>query len=1110
MSTLRYIALIAVLFGLPSIAWARVAHVLDVHLDPETQSIEVTDTITLPDGDYSAEFVLHGGLAPELTEPGATLRLLSLGEGPGGVPLERYAVSLPAGETSFTVRYAGEIHDPVARSGEEYARSFGASYGLIDSRGVYLNAATHWYPAVADKLVTFQLRVALPDGWRSMSQGERGRDVDETGGVTESWRIDVPQDEIFLIAGPFTEYTRPAGAVEAMVLLREPDPGLAAKYLEVTGLYIEMYRKLIGPYPYGKFALVENFWETGYGMPSFTLLGPRVIRLPFILHSSYPHEILHNWWGNGVFVDYASGNWSEGLTSYLADHLIKEQRGRGVEYRRDTLQKYADYVRAKQDFALRAFRGRHSSASQAIGYGKTMMVFHMLRQRLGDERFSEGLRRLYRTHRFRVAGFDDVKASFSAAAGEPLDEFFDQWVGRVGAPSLRVRDAAVRRDAQQYVLSATLEQVHDGEPYALRVPLAVYLEGKDHAHQEVFDVEERVQEIQLTLPARPVRLDVDPEFDLFRRLDRAEIPPAVSQALGAGQVLAVLPASAPEALRSAYTALAESWRRGKPGGLTVVLDSELDALPTDRGVWLFGWENRFRSAVPVALAGHAFELDDHGATVGGLRLTRADDAVVAIGRQREHPEHALAWVAVDNVRAMPGLGRKLPHYGKYGFLGFRGDEPTNVAKGQWPVLASPMSVALVSDAAPGGQLAARTVLIEPPAVFSAERMMTDVRALAARELGGRGLGTPELDRVAELIAERFRGVGLEPAGDSPAGFFQSWTADVGAPLGKITLKNVVGVLPGTRPDWAGQSVVVGAHYEHLGHGWPDVRAADQGKVHAGADDNASGVAVMLELARVLRERGPQERSIVFVAFTAEEAGKLGSQHYVDNATRFPPEKIMGMVNLDTVGRLGDRELLVIGAGSAREWVHIFRGAGFVTGVPVKSVSRELDSSDQASFAAAGVPAVQLFSGPHQDYHRPGDTADKVDAAGLAKVAAVLDEAVAYLAARPEPLSVAGGAADSAKQTAPAESSPRRVSLGTVPDFGHEGEGVRIEGVVEASPAERAGLREGDVIIGIGRRAIDNLQGYADALRALTPGERITVRFVRDGETQSVAADVVAR
>lgn len=128
-----------------------------------------------------------------------------------------------------------------------------------------------------------------------------------------------------------------------------------------------MYSKLIGPYPYKKFALVENFWETGYGMPSFTLLGPKIIRFPFILHSSYPHEILHNWWANGVFVDLNAGNWNEGLTAYLSDHLVKEQRNQGVEYRRTTLQKYTDYVAKSKDFPIMEFRSRHSSATEAVG-----------------------------------------------------------------------------------------------------------------------------------------------------------------------------------------------------------------------------------------------------------------------------------------------------------------------------------------------------------------------------------------------------------------------------------------------------------------------------------------------------------------------------------------------------------------------------------------------------------------------------------------------------------------------------------------------------------------------------------------------------------------------
>ena len=236
-----------------------------------------------------------------------------------------------------------------------------------------------------------------------------GNGTSRDAGGRARWDSHGAVDEITLVGGPLVVYREAAGAVEALAYLRQKDDALASKYLEATAQYLEMYRGLVGPYPYSKFALVENFWETGYGMPSYTLLGPQVIRFPFILTSSYPHEILHNWWGNSVFVDYASGNWCEGLTAYMADHLIQEQRGQGEAYRRDTLQKYRSYVKDGRDFPLTEFRSRHSAATEAVGYGKTLMLFHMLRQRLGDDGFRQWAARFYRENRGKQASFSDIR-----------------------------------------------------------------------------------------------------------------------------------------------------------------------------------------------------------------------------------------------------------------------------------------------------------------------------------------------------------------------------------------------------------------------------------------------------------------------------------------------------------------------------------------------------------------------------------------------------------------------------------------------------------------------------------------------------------------------------
>jgi hypothetical protein len=1111
----------------PSGAFGQIHHQLAVTVHPRAHRISVVDEITLPEGAGGPLlFRLHQGLGPELPGAVATLRKIRpedvghpIRRDPTlrdrDVPLEYFAVDVPAATRSITLRYGGEIFHPIEQHGEEYARSFGVSPGLISAGGVFLSGSSSWYPHVADALLTFDLHVTLPKGWVSISQGRRAAHATHADHTQDSWVIDVSQEEIYLIAGPFTEYHQAAGSAEAMVFLRGPDAQLAQKYLDATAQYLDMYRELLGPYPYGKFALVENFWETGYGMPSFTLLGPTVIRFPFIVHSSYPHEILHNWWGNGVYVDYDDGNWAEGLTSYLADHLMKEQRGEGAEYRRAALQRYTDYVRAKRDFPLAAFRGRHSSVTEAVGYGKSLLLFHMLRRELGDADFTEGLRRFFRRYRFKIASFEDLGATFDEVSDQSLRAFFEQWVHRTGAPSLQVQEATATSHDGAYVLSVGIEQVQDGPPYRLRLPMAVHLVGTERAHQTDVVMETKRHRVTLQLPARPVRLDVDPEFDVFRRLDRNELPPAITQALGAERALVVLPSNAPEDLRQGYATVARAWQQGRVGELDIGLDNELTALPRDRSVWLFGWENRFRPVLETALTGYDFAVGKDAVRIDTVDLTRAEHAAVVLARLPANPEQALGWVATDNLAALPGLGRKLPHYGKYSYLGFVGDEPANVLKGQWPVVNSPMSVAVEQSdgkrVSPGtATLAPRPALAQLPAVFSAERIMRNIAYLAASDMAGRGLGTAELDRAAEYIAGQFRAAGLQAGGDVSGDYFQSWTAQIGTPPRTARLKNVSGVIPGTNPRWEGQSVVIGAHYDHLGRGWPDVHAGDEGKIHPGADDNASGVAVLLELARTLGDRWRPERSVVFVAFTGEEAGRLGSAYYVQHAKEHAAEKVMGMLNIDTVGRLGSRDLLVLGAGSAREWAHIFRGAGFVTGVPVKAITDDFGSSDQASFIEAGVPAVQLFAGPHPDVHRPTDTTDQIDTAGLVRTAAVLKEAVEYLASRAEPLtSTLAPTGEVTRQHGPA-SPRRRVVLGTVPDFAYTGKGMRLSGVSPGTPAAEVGLQEGDVIVQLNDASISNLRDVSDVLRALQAGDKVTIRIVRDGSERVVSTTVVER
>jgi hypothetical protein len=417
----------------------------------------------------------------------------------------------------------------------------------------------------------------------------------------------------------------------------------------------------------------------------------------------------------------------------------------------------------------------------------------------------------------------------------------------------------------------------------------------------------------------------------------------------------------------------------------------------------------------------------------------------------------------------------------------------------------------------------RAALAELPPVFSQKALLAHVAWLSAPEREGRGVGSQGLESAAEYVAAQFKASGLQPGGDGGS-YFQSFTATRSPSGAPVPLRNVIGVLPGSKLEWAGQSALLTAHYDHLGLGWPDVHKGDEGKLHPGADDNASGVAVLLELAKAIASGEKPQRTLVFVAFSGEEAGLLGSRHYVEHPP-FPLEKTIGVINLDTVGRLFDRKLSVLATGSASEWQHIFRGAGFVTGVLGRMIPEGLESSDQKSFIDKGVPAVQVFTDPHADYHRPGDTADKIDGAGLVKVASYVKEGIVYLAERPEPLTNTIASMKGASAAAVAPASPaagassgtpgapaqgRRVSFGTLPDFAFAGPGVKVAGVTPGSPAERAGVKEGDLILTVGESEVANLAGFSAILRGLTPGQTVNVALRRGGEEIRLDVTVVER
>ena len=397
-----------------------------------------------------------------------------------------------------------------------------------------------------------------------------------------------------------------------------------------------------------------------------------------------------------------------------------------------------------------------------------------------------------------------------------------------------------------------------------------------------------------------------------------------------------------------------------------------------------------------------------------------------------------------------------------------------------------------------------TALVAPAAQDtvepSARRALADVRFLADDRQEGRGVGTAGLGRAGDYIRDAFARAGLQVS-------FQDFTIPPDAPavlhtkLGGTATRNVVAILPGTSSALRGEVVVIGAHYDHLGLGGFGAMDPDStGRVHNGADDNASGTAALLEVARQLAGRRPA-RTIVFVAFSGEELGTLGSSYFVQHPLPQPVDSIYAMLNMDMVGRLRSARLLALGATTAKEFPALLDSLNTPSRFDLRASGDGWGPSDHAVFFAARRPVLHFFTDLHEDYHRSTDDWNKINASGIAQVAQFVADLAWALATRPGPLTFV----DAPRPQAAAGGSGYGAYLGTIPDMTGSPGGVRITGVRAGSPAELAGLKAGDVITTIGAKVVANLYDMTDALRSHQAGDTVVIIVKRDGVEQRVTA-----
>ena len=445
----------------------------------------------------------------------------------------------PVRDTLLEIHFSG-IFKSSGASSSSIGKAPGGSENVIDSRGISLTRV--WYPEV-NAMAMYRLRVTLPEGFEAISEGETIQKITAGGKTAFSFRFPHPLDSLHLIAGDRYAIVQDFYKhIPIFAYFFREDEDRAKTYIEYTKRYLSLYEKLLGNFPYARFSIVEHFLPAGVSMPTFTVLGQEVIRLPFIVETSLGHEILHQWFGNFIYVDEAGGNWSEGLTTYLADHLYEEEKGRGSEYRKGLLIGYQSYVNARNEFPLKDFLSPLDRASRAIGYGKAAMVFHMLKNQVGEENFFKSLRSVVKEMGFRRVSWRDLQRSFELQCHNDLSWFFDPWVTEKGMVELKIDGVNIRPKGPQF----EVEIVVSKKPGGQRILLPITFHLPDGKKKQLFRLDQEKNDLKALLDDMPMKITLDEDYDIARILADPEFPPVIARLLGAEEKTVVLPESQEE------------------------------------------------------------------------------------------------------------------------------------------------------------------------------------------------------------------------------------------------------------------------------------------------------------------------------------------------------------------------------------------------------------------------------------------------------------------------------------------------------------------------------------------------------------------------------------
>ena len=614
------------------------------------------------------------------------------------------AALVTAGAMTLTAHYHGVIDDPPKEPRHLRFVTPSETAGHIGAEGVYLSSETQWYLDFPESLSRYRLRVALPSGWTAVTQGQRRSSAPcpaelcrEAGLTLAEWETAEVSEALTLVANRFVETSREwassgGQSVRLATYLFPEDAGLADEYLDATARYLDAYISLLGPYPFESFAVVENFFASGLGMPSFTLLGSGVIKRHYVQPYALGHEIVHSWIGNSVFNRVDRGNWVEGLTTYLANYYWHEWSGdhaQARDQRHLMLRGYNLHVPPERDYPLGQFTRKQDERDNAIGYQKAAMVFHVLRQEVGEESFWRSLKTLVAQYRGRHADWHDVERIFAETAAKDLRWFFAQWIEGTGAPALTLKNVTAHplpRDADgRFSLSGSIAQT--GPVFRSPLPILVRM-SNSRLHLVSTQLSGADTLFKSDLPFKPLTIELDPEAMVLRRLARRDMPPVLNHYVTDTKRSVILAFGGSDTDSHPFQDVVKRIRSqdaqkalGQRTAITTLAENAL--LPGEGSVLILGGPASRLTLQPLLSThcGTRLQLRDGGVTVAGKAYDGPGIALVASCHREDRPGSVVTSVYALTPQSATAVARLLFFYGWNSYVVFQDGKP--IARGEW-------------------------------------------------------------------------------------------------------------------------------------------------------------------------------------------------------------------------------------------------------------------------------------------------------------------------------------------------------------------------------------------------------------------------------------------